>query len=161
MKTGFLCWIFEKGWFFKRSDYYNNYLDRIRVSYSKGLYNWINRVLNYGGCLCRNNSFGETMPENWQGIYQNNTAYLQKLFHENKIDLVFNEDQNVLFLSYLASCFATKFTKRVEIKVKSDTKVILTSMITCKMDSRKITSPILVYNARKFKDTKYKRNILA
>ena len=63
------------------------------------------------------------MPDIFRGLTENNTTDIQKLFCNNKVDVVVNVDQNfVYFYSREQVVVAPKGVKRVGGKIKSDKK---------------------------------------
>ena len=69
------------------------------------------------------------------------------MFHDNKVNVVVNTDQNFMyFYPEEQVIVAPKVTKSVNSKVKSDKKTEFTSMVTCNMDYRNTTPPLVVYN---------------
>ena len=85
--------------------------------------NWTNRVINHCGWLCHNNIINQTVPKHWWEISQKNAVDLWKLFHDNKVNVVVNTDQNFMyFYPEEQVIVAPKVTKSINSKVKSNKK---------------------------------------
>ena len=62
----------------------------------------------------RKNSIDQTVPENWREMSEKNATYLQKHFHDNKVDIVVNAYQTfVYFYTGEQVVVVTKGVKRV------------------------------------------------
>ena len=65
------------------------------------------------------NSIGQNMPGNWRGVSEKNATDPQKLFRDNKVNVVVNADQTFFHLYPEEHVvIASKGVKRVKGKIK-------------------------------------------
>jgi hypothetical protein len=146
------------------TDFYQNYLDPLKgKSVQCGLSNWTKRVLRRFSWSPRKNSIGQTVPEDWRNMSEINAAKLCKKFRDAKVDVMLNSDQTFVhfYPDEEVVILASKGTKRVGGKVKSDAKAGFTAMVTCDLGSSRMADPFVVYNGTKLVKAKNPTTTLA
>ena len=74
------------------SEFYKSYIDPNKKSADFGFYNWLDRVLTRYNWSFRTNSIGQTVPENWRDLSEQNSKSLCKLFRDECVDVMLNAD---------------------------------------------------------------------
>ena len=95
------------------------YLKKLASGKESGLAKFLSDALDRFHFSVRKNSIGQTVPENWRELVEKNSADLNKLFVEGKVDVVINADPKfVNFLPEAQYVLAPKGAKRIGGKIK-------------------------------------------
>ena len=142
--------------------FYQSYIDPTKTSALSGWINWLSRVLSRGGWSLRANSIGQTVPENWRSMAEENTKKICTRFKEENIQVTINADQTfVNFFMEEKVVVAPTGTKRIGGKIKADVKKGFTLMVGCCLETGQMEPPFAVFDGTKLCTAKFKERTLA
>ena len=131
------------------------YLKKLASGKQSGLAKFLSDALDRFHFSVRKNSIGQTVPENWRELAEKNSADLNKLFLEGKVDVVINADQTfVNFLPEAQYVLAPKGAKRIGGKIKGDEKSGFTLMVAAELNSSQLLPPFVVFNGTRIEESK-------